>query len=258
LYADDNSTQKDCATATHNAVGPQVPQQRHTPVKHISNNPAQQPSIQTFSKDSTSPIIVQPQQNGASQKSRPLYQNCGTARIIYIPGQPSGQNGCHSRDNSGENRNAKAHAQSITGPFVILNPFNESSPKNGNSSQNGLQSRDLSSQTKIPTLNGNSAQPTAGALTSLTTTSTTANEQRAQYVFQPMGASNDPTGLSAALADPKLKQQTLVEINRSILNSYYTFKLGAPLKNYILKKRKSIRESYTLAEVRTIFINTST
>jgi hypothetical protein len=255
LLADDTSTQKDCATATHNPVGPQMPQQRLTPVKLISN-PTQQPSIQTFSKDSTStsPIIVQPQQNGASQKSRPLYQNCGTARIIYIPGQPSGQNGCHSRDNSGENRNATAHAQSITGPFVILNTFNESSPKNGNSSQIG----DLTSQTKIPTLNGSSAQPTAGDLTSLTTTSTTTNEQRAQYVFQPMGASNDPTGLSAALADPKLKQQTLVEINRSILNSYYTFKLGAPLKNYILKKRKSIRESYTLAEVRIAFIKTST
>jgi hypothetical protein len=114
-----------------------------------------------------------------------------------------------------------------------------------------------SSQTKTPTLKGNSAQSTAGDLTSLTATSTTANEQRTQYVFQTM-ATNDPTGLSAALADPKLKQQTLVEINGSILNSYYTFKLGAPLKNYILKKRKSIRDSYTLAEVEFLFRNAGT
>jgi hypothetical protein len=262
ITADDTSTQRDNATATHNPGGPQVPQQRLPPVKHISN-PAQQPSIQTFSKDSTSPITVQvqPQQNGASplslgQKFRPVYQNCGTARVIYIPGQQ---------------QPVAAHSQLITGPFVISN---EPSPNNGNpgqrvkeitnptttiltvnghSSQNGLQSRaeDLAGQTKTTTLNGNSVQPSAGDLTSLTITSTTANEQRTQ--FQPMATTNDPTGLSAALADPKLKLQTPEEINSDILNSYYTFKLGSPLKDYILKKRKSTRESYTLVEVR-IFV----
>jgi hypothetical protein len=260
ITADDTSTQRDNATATHNPGGPQVPQQRLPPVKHISN-PAQQPSIQTFSKDSTSPIIVQPQQNWAfplsfGQKFRLVHQNCGTARVIYIPGQQ---------------QPVAAHSQLITGPFVISN---EPSPNNGNpgqrvkeitnptttiltvnghSSQNGLQSRaeDLAGQTKTTTLNGNSVQPSAGDLTSLTITSTTANEQRTQ--FQPMATTNDPTGLSAALADPKLKLQTPEEINSDILNSYYTFKLGSPLKDYILKKRKSTRESYTLVEVR-IFV----
>jgi E3 ubiquitin-protein ligase Mdm2 len=60
---------------------------------------------------------------------------------------------------------------------------------------------------------------------------------------------NEPTNLRTFLADPK---QSLLEINRSILNSFYTFKLGAPLKNYILKKKPPLRESYTLAEILTI------
>jgi hypothetical protein len=63
---------------------------------------------------------------------------------------------------------------------------------------------------------------------------------------------NDLMVLNTSLADPKLREQTLIEINRGILNSFYTFKLGAPLKNYILKKKLCIRESYTLVEILTI------
>jgi E3 ubiquitin-protein ligase Mdm2 len=63
-------------------------------------------------------------------------------------------------------------------------------------------------------------------------------------------AGKEQMDLRASLADPK--PQTLAEINRSILNSYYTFKLGSPLKKYILKKTSYNRESYTLAEILTI------
>ena len=63
-------------------------------------------------------------------------------------------------------------------------------------------------------------------------------------------AGNEQMDLRASLADPK--PQTLAEINRSILNSYYTFKLGSPLKKYILKKTSYNSESYTLAEILTI------
>lgn len=69
-------------------------------------------------------------------------------------------------------------------------------------------------------------------------------------------SSCDPTGLVAAMADPKLKQETLVDINKGILNSYYSFKFGAPLQSYIVKKRKSVRESYTLAEVTLLILGT--
>jgi hypothetical protein len=48
------------------------------------------------------------------------------------------------------------------------------------------------------------------------------------------------------------RNQTLQEINRSILHSLYAFKEDAPLKNYILKKRPSTSEFLTLAEVLTI------
>ena len=47
-------------------------------------------------------------------------------------------------------------------------------------------------------------------------------------------AGKEQMDLRASLADPK--PQTLAEINRSILNSYYTFKLGSPLKNIFLRK----------------------
>jgi hypothetical protein len=64
-------------------------------------------------------------------------------------------------------------------------------------------------------------------------------------------AGNKQMDLRASLEDPK--QQTPAEINnRSILNSYYTFKLGSPLKKYILKKTSYNHESYTLAEILTI------
>ncbi len=43
-----------------------------------------------------------------------------------------------------------------------------------------------------------------------------------------------------------------MEINRNILHSLYAFKVGAPLKNYILTKRPSTRKFYTLAEILTI------
>lgn len=61
----------------------------------------------------------------------------------------------------------------------------------------------------------------------------------------------DPSSLGAALADPKMKQQALVEINRSLLDSYYTFKPNAPLKSYIQSKvpPNERRDHYTLAEV---------
>jgi len=68
---------------------------------------------------------------------------------------------------------------------------------------------------------------------------------------QPAAATviKDPRGLGAALNDPRLKQQALVEINRSLLESYYTFKPGAPLKAYIQKKIAECKDHYTLAEV---------
>ena len=63
-----------------------------------------------------------------------------------------------------------------------------------------------------------------------------------------------PKELGAALADPKRKQEALVEINRSLLDSYYTFKPGAPLKEYIKTKLKEMEDHYTLAEVSFIFV----
>jgi hypothetical protein len=52
------------------------------------------------------------------------------------------------------------------------------------------------------------------------------------------------------MENTELDQQVLVEINRGILHSYYTFKPGAPLKPYIQLKTKQMRASYTLAEVK--------
>jgi hypothetical protein len=67
-----------------------------------------------------------------------------------------------------------------------------------------------------------------------------------------MMASNELMDLQNSVAEPKLRELNLVEINRNILHSLYAFKVGAPLKNYILKKRPSTRKFYTLAEILTI------
>jgi hypothetical protein len=47
----------------------------------------------------------------------------------------------------------------------------------------------------------------------------------------------------------------LLELNKMILNLNYTFKVNAPLKNYIRLKTNSMRENYTLAELLTILKN---
>ena len=47
----------------------------------------------------------------------------------------------------------------------------------------------------------------------------------------------------------------LLELNKMILNLNYTFKVNAPLKNYIRLKTNSMRENYTLAELFTILKN---
>ena len=49
----------------------------------------------------------------------------------------------------------------------------------------------------------------------------------------------------------------LLELNKMILNLNYTFKVNAPLKNYIRLKTNSMRENYTLAELLTILKNVS-
>jgi hypothetical protein len=59
----------------------------------------------------------------------------------------------------------------------------------------------------------------------------------------------DPRDFGQALEDPKRKHQALVEINRSLLDAYYVFKQGAPLKQYIMSKKKLLRTCYTLSEV---------
>jgi hypothetical protein len=50
-------------------------------------------------------------------------------------------------------------------------------------------------------------------------------------------------------------EEIILELNKMINSLNYTFKLDAPLKNYIRLKTKSIRENYTLAELLTILKN---
>jgi hypothetical protein len=65
-------------------------------------------------------------------------------------------------------------------------------------------------------------------------------------------ADDKQMNLQNSLADPKPRNPTPQEIDRNILHSLYAFKEGAPLKNYILKKRPSTSEFLTLAEILTI------
>ena len=73
-----------------------------------------------------------------------------------------------------------------------------------------------------------------------------------QMDLQNSVAEDKQMDLQNSVADPMPRNQTLIEINRSILHALYTFKENAPLKNYILNKRPSTGESLTLAEVLTI------
>jgi hypothetical protein len=58
-----------------------------------------------------------------------------------------------------------------------------------------------------------------------------------------------------ATEDSDSEEIILLELNKIINSLNYTFKVDAPLKNYIRLKTNSIRENYTLAELLTILKN---
>ena len=65
----------------------------------------------------------------------------------------------------------------------------------------------------------------------------------------PLVPVSDLAGIGAAMADPRRKMEIFKEISNELLESYYSFKEGAPLKRYICMKKGSVEECYTLIEV---------